>query len=178
MVPHRPHPPVASLWLLAAGADETALADEIRRLATRHECPVFHPHLTVLGDIPADPADCLAGSRAVAAAAPPFAVPVDDIVTGEAFYRSFYALFAAVPELLALRQAAIRQFRLDPGPFMPHVSLLYGPVEAAAKAASRAETASRWQGRPLRFDRLAITNSGNDVPIAGWHCVEIIPLSG
>ncbi len=92
-------------------------------------------------------------------------------MTSDLFFRSFYAGFPLAPELQALRAAAIGAFNLDPGPFTPHVSLLYGPVPAQPKAESAAEVAARWRGRQVRFDRLTITNSGNDVPIADWRCL-------
>jgi len=172
------HPPsaVTSLWILANEAEETDFIAEIGRLAARHGTPVFHPHLTLLGDIPADPATSSERVRALATAAPAFTVPVEDIVMTDAFYRSFYAGFPLPSALQALRTAAIREFSLDPGPFTPHVSLLYGPVPPDAKAASAAEVAQRWKGRAVRFDRLAITNSGNDVPISDWRCLLTIPL--
>lgn len=177
-VSHPAATPVTSLWLLAAAPDEAALTAEIEMLARQHGSPVFHPHLTLLGDIPAAPAALGAQARAIAAAAPAFEAEVQDIVTSDAYYRSFYAGFAIEPALARLRAAAIATFALDPGPFTPHVSLLYGPVEPEAKAASAAERRQVWNGRRVRFDRLAITNSGNDVPIPDWRCVEILPLVG
>ena len=59
---------------------------------------------------------------------------------------------------------------------MPHVSLLYGPVEAAAKAAAIAEINARLAGRPIRFDRIGIVTSGQDVPIADWRVVRSVAL--
>ncbi len=171
-----PAAPIASLWLLAAETDERDFIAEIERLAARHGTPVFHPHLTLLGDIPVAPFALEAQTRTIAAAAPAFVAPVEVIVTSDLFFRSFYAGFPLGPELQALRAAAMRELRLDPGPFTPHVSLLYGPVATDAKATSAAEVSKRWKGRELRFDRLAITNSGNDVPIPDWRCLLTIPL--
>ncbi len=111
-----PAAPIASLWLLAAETDERDFVAEIERLAARHGTPVFHPHLTLLGDIPANPLALEAQIRAIAAAAPAFAAPVEDIVTSDLFFRSFYAGFPLGPELQALRAAAIGAFNLDPGP--------------------------------------------------------------
>lgn len=106
---------------------------------------------------------------AIAAAAKKFSAPVTGIKTGDLFFRSFYAAFAVTPELGALRQAAERALDQNFGEFMPHVSLLYGPVEPAAKQ----QSASAWHAalaeRPITFDRLAMTNSANDVPIADWR---------
>ncbi|MFJ5368521.1 haloacid dehalogenase, partial [Bosea sp. CER48] len=91
----------------------------------------------------------------------------------DAFFRSFYARFSVSPALAKLKQ------ELDPegfGSFMPHVSLLYGPVEPTAKAAAIAEVNTRLAGRTIRFDRIGIVTSGQDIPIADWRVVASIGL--
>jgi 2'-5' RNA ligase len=168
--------PMASCWLLASADHEARLIDEIEGLAARHGTPVFHPHLTILGDVPRDPSELAPALRGLAASVPAFSAPVTDIVLSDAFFRSYYAAFPPVPELLRLRELAGELFEMEPGPFVPHVSLLYGPVEPVAKAASRVETAARHAGRVVRFDRIALTNSANEVPIADWRCVDIVAL--
>lgn len=165
-----------SYWLLASEEDDAFLSAEIARLAARHGAPVFRPHLTLLGDIARVPAPDVAMTRAIAGAAMPFALPISDIVTGESYFRSFYAAFELSPELLRLREATCRLCDADPGGFVPHVSLLYGPVGEAAKTESATETRARLKGRMIRFDRLALTNSANDVPIGDWRCLDIVPL--
>ena len=173
-----PTPPMASFWLLPAKEDEALLLAEIDRLALRHGTPRFHPHLTLLGDLARDPAALTAETRALAAVAAPFSLPIADIVTGEAFYRSFYALFRAGSPLDALRKTAAEMFSAAAEPFLPHVSLLYGPVEPGEKSASAAEVRARLKDQVIRFDRVALTNSANDVPVADWRIVACAPLGG
>ena len=169
-------PPMASFWLLAAPEDEAMLTAEIDRLAGRHATPQFHPHLTILGDIARDPATLIEQTRQIAAAANAFAAPIAGILGSDAYFRSFYAAFAENAPLRALRNAVEAAFGLPPGDFMPHVSLLYGPIDQAAKARSISEVAQHWNGRPIRFNRIALTNSSNDTPIAQWRCLHIEPL--
>jgi hypothetical protein len=102
-----------------------------------------------------------------------FAETVGAVETSEAYFRSFYARFAVAPPLVRLKQA------LDPqglDGFMPHVSLLYGAVEAAAKAAAAREIGERLAGRSIRFDRLCVVTSGQHIPIAEWRVVATAPL--
>ena len=62
--------------------------------------------------------------------------------------------------------------------FMPHVSLLYGEVEAGRKAAAAAEIRAKLSGQTVRFDRLEIVYSGDDVPVEDWETVEAFRLDG
>lgn len=172
------HHEFTSLWLLAAQEDESTLTGIVDVLAARHGTPRFHPHLTLLGDIPRAPDNMGDIARAIARTAPPFSAPVRDVVSGEAFFRSFYALFDVNRELAALRAAAEKEVAPAGESFMPHVSLLYGAVQEPDKSNSIGEIRSRLAGLPIRFDRLAITNSANDVPISEWQVLEVVPLGG
>lgn len=164
---------IHSLWLMPAPSDEAMLAGIVGSLSSRFGTPLFAPHLTLQGDTETTPA---ALERAIAAAAETikaFSEQVSVVEGSDAYFRSFYARFAVSPALAKLKQA------LDPAgyeSFMPHVSLLYGPVEAAAKAAAIAEIDARLAGRAIRFDRIGIVTSGQDVPIADWRVVSSVVL--
>lgn len=164
---------IHSLWLMPAAADEVMLTGIIGDLSGRFGTPLFAPHLTLQGDTETTPA---ALERAIAAAAETveaFPEQVSAVEGSDGYFRSFYARFAVSPSLTKLKQA------LDPegyASFMPHVSLLYGPVEAAAKAAAIAEINARLAGRAIRFDRVGIVTSGQDVPIADWRVVATVAL--
>lgn len=168
--------PVSSFWLMPGPEDARLLEGIVDELAARHHTPRFTPHLTLLGNVPLAPEGAEGLLAAIAQAAGPWASPVADIVTGAAFFRSFYALFDAEPSLGALRSATAETTGLDGGPFMPHISLLYGPVEAAAKAASAEAIRGRLKGRAIRFDHVVVTNSADHVPIDDWRVVFSRPL--
>lgn len=165
--------PIHSIWLMPAVPDETLLAGIVSDLSGRFGTPLFTPHLTIAGDTDR-PVTALAA--AIAQAAKEVAASSDTVTgieTSEMFFRSFYARFAVSAPLAALKQ------KLDPQagePFMPHVSLLYGPVAAGPKAQAAAEIASRLTGRTIRFDRLCVVTSGQHVPIEQWRVVETANL--
>lgn len=166
-------PQIYSLWLMASPSDEAMLTGLVGDLAGRFGTPLFAPHLTLQGDtaMPPDALECAAMAAAETVAA--FAEPVAVVEGSDAFFRSFYARFAVSQPLAALKQA------LDPegvDSFMPHVSLLYGPVEAAAKAAAIAEVNARLAGRTIQFDQIGIVTSGQDIPIAEWRVVASVRL--
>ncbi|WP_377844444.1 haloacid dehalogenase [Bosea sp. UC22_33] len=164
---------IHSLWLMPAPADEAMLAGIVGDLSSRFGTPLFAPHLTLQGDTETPPERLEQAITAAAGAVETFAEPVSVVEGSDAYFRSFYARFAVSPALATLKQG------LDPesfASFMPHVSLLYGPVEVAAKAAAIAEIDARLAGRPIRFDRIGIVTSGQDVPIADWRVVASVAL--
>jgi len=167
--------PIHSIWLMPAPANEAMLTAVVRELADRFGAPFFAPHLTLRGDTEQPLAELERAIEAAARQVEPFSEPVACVEGSEAFFRSFYARFAICPALAALKRA------LDPeglDSFMPHVSLLYGPVEAAAKAEAIGEIDKRLAERPIRFDRIGVVTSGQDVPIANWRVVASLRLGG
>ena len=167
-----------SYWLLARDADEAAFLAEIASLADRLAAPRFHPHLTLAGDLAAAGADLGGGLAAIVAGIGGFEAPVAEIAGSEAYFRSFYARFDLADPLPELRRRAFAAAdRIATDAFMPHVSLVYGPVEPAAKAAARAEVAARWTGRPIGFDRVALVRSSSSIPIADWRIEAVAALA-
>ncbi|MGX5736290.1 2'-5' RNA ligase family protein [Bosea thiooxidans] len=167
--------PIHSIWLLAEPSDEAFLTGLVRELSQRFGTPFFAPHLTLRGDTEQPVAELERAIETAARHVEPFSEPVVCVEGSEAFFRSFYARFAICPALAALKRA------LDPeslDSFMPHVSLLYGPVEAAAKGEAISEIDKRLAGRPIRFDRIGVVTSGQDVPIADWRVVSSVRLGG
>ncbi|MGO4287161.1 2'-5' RNA ligase family protein [Bosea sp. TAB14] len=159
---------IHSLWLLPAADDEAMMAALVGELSGRFGTPIFAPHLTLRGDTPTPPAALERAVAEAAATVEAFAEPVAVVEGSDAFFRSFYARFAVSSPLAKLKRA------LDPDgldSFMPHVSLLYGPVVAAAKAEAIREVNARLAGRSIRFDRIGVVTSGQDVPIAEWRVV-------
>lgn len=154
------------------------LTSIVDALAARHGTPRFRPHLTLAPDATCGVEAWQTIVPRLAQAFAPVESAVADIVLSELFYRSFYALFPAAPALVSLRSAAHAGAGVPETPFTPHVSLLYGPVLEGPKQASAAEIRSRLAGRTIRFDRLALTNSGDHVPIATWEALLTVPLTG
>jgi hypothetical protein len=165
--------PIHSIWLMPNAADGALLSGIVTELSRRFGTPLFTPHLTVKGDTDM-PQPALAAAIADAAGqVAAFSEIVEGIETSETFFRSFYARFAVSSPLAALKRQLDSQAS---EPFMPHVSLLYGPVAAGPKAAAAAEIETRLNGRSIRFDRLCVVTSGQDIPIDQWRIVETAVL--
>jgi hypothetical protein len=166
--------PIHSIWLMPNEADGVLLSGIVSGLSQRFGSPLFTPHLTVRGDSDRPLAELAAAIIQAASEVPAFAEAVSGIETSEAFFRSFYARFSIAPPLAALKQMLDGQASEA---FMPHVSLLYGAVAAGPKAEAAAEISKLLTGRPIRFDRLCVVTSGQDVAIDQWRIVATATLA-
>ena len=168
-----------SVWLMP----ESDWAREFKRivddLADRFETPRFVPHLTLIGGQPFDRVDLGRRVKSLVAGSRSIWRPIVDVTLGDAYFRSFYALFGAEGALLSLKQRTDRAvLGVEQAGFIPHVSLLYGTVEAGRKAAAGVEIRAKLTGQTVRFDRIEIVYSGDDVPVEHWETVEAFRLDG
>ena len=166
--------PIHSIWLMPAPEDAKLLSGLVAELSSRLGTPLFTPHLTIAGDTDRPVTTLTAAIAEAAREIRAFSETVAAIETSEAFFRSFYARFAVSPPLATLKQWLDGEATQA---FMPHVSLLYGPVAAGPKAQAAAEVSRTLTGRAIRFDRLCVVTSGQNVPIAEWRVVETAMLA-
>ncbi len=169
---------VYSVWLMPDAAWARELKTIVEDLAGRFSTPRFQPHLTLIGGQPFDCEDLKRRLAPAVTGVATVARPILDVVTGDAYFRSFYALFGAEGGLGDLRRRVnVAVLGADPGNFMPHVSLLYGAVEPGPKDAAAAKVRAAVTGRTVTFDRVEIVRSGDDVPIEDWESVAAFALA-
>lgn len=166
-------PHIHSIWLMPSAEDGAFLSSLVADLAGRFGTSLFAPHLTVRGDTDLPVAALEAGIAEAAATIPVFREAVAAIETSDAYFRSFYARFRISAPLEQLKQQLDSELA---GSFMPHVSLLYGPVAPAPKASAAAEFQRMLTGRAITFDRLCVVRSGQDIPISEWAVIETAQL--
>lgn len=176
--------PVA-FWLLPADPDAAWLTDRMDVLAARHRGPRFAPHVTLhvgtrAPDLAIEPI-----LAALARRSAPLTLECRDSGHSAAYYKTLFVRFAAdradAAALVRLREELVQALSAAGAPasdyaFDPHLSLLYGNLDAAARQALAA--AERLAGRRLRFDRLAAVRpapgSSDLAQVADWelfgHC--------
>ena len=163
-----------SLWLMPEGAAHDRLAALIGRLATRFGTAPFAPHVTLLPGVPGPERDVLETARTLAAELAP--VPVGFSVL-DGLEHHFRCLFLRVQASKALREAHARaatRFGREPeASFDPHLSLVYGTLDAQMKTELvrelATETTTRFDARRLRVWR-------TEGPVGEWRELGTLAL--
>ena len=165
-----------SIWLMPVAAQQASLTNTVARLSGFLGGEVFAPHVTIQGDLAMSPEEL---SRLVAALAERVTVQiwrVQQVESSDHFFRCLYLRFGAEPGFEAL-QGAVRAFtQTDDGlsPFA-HLSLAYGQA-GAGHSKARMDLLDEFALREIVFDRLAISRSSKNLPIADWRCMVLYPL--
>jgi 2'-5' RNA ligase len=196
-----------SLWFAPAqGSSVRAVLDrEIATQAAKHNTPTFEPHVTLLGDVRcADDAQARAAAEAFARRTKPFRVSFLGVATGATVYQCVFlkcvnegalpAANARMREVCA--EAGLQQGEgaaaAAPAPpaYMPHLSLLYAPIDPQQRAQAAAEATARLYG-PESDYRTLLADDGfdartvslwhtplDDPSLASWRLVAEVALGG
>jgi 2'-5' RNA ligase len=166
-----------SIWLVPAEAEAPRLQGWIDRLAGELGTVAFSPHVTLLGGLDAD-ADPDTAQRALAwlADQSPLSLSLARLDDEATHFRAVTLRAEPTGRLLAIRAAIENALATAGGPFLPHLSLLYGDLDAATKRAH-----GEALGIPLPieavFDGIELWRTDeSDVP--GWRRLARIPLHG
>jgi hypothetical protein len=167
-----------SIWLMPSAADLAELQALVNEVAPQFGEPAFVPHVTVQGDLALPLASVTEHVRSSAAACAPQRWQVLDVERSDFFYRCLYLRFEQGDAFDSLQRAAEAFSKTADGlsPY-PHLSLAYGRVAPHQLALFEA-LRTRFNGRTITFDRLAVCLSSKDTPIADWKCVADAPLTG
>ncbi len=124
------------LWFSPGGAVRARLRRLIKRLSTRYGTEAFVPHVTLLGGLAGARDDVLARSESLAHRIPPFAIRLTRADMHDYFFEALFVHIRHSPALMRANRLARSVFGKPGGKkFMPHLSLLYGDLPAAAKGA-------------------------------------------
>jgi 2'-5' RNA ligase len=124
-----------SLWLMPKGATRERLAAQIERLAERLGTARFAPHVTLLAGIPGPESNVVDTARALAGELGPLSLEPSGVDATETHFRCLFFRVQASGALRAAQAHAARRFGREPDPsFDPHLSLVYGTLDAGVKA--------------------------------------------
>jgi hypothetical protein len=160
-----------SIWLLPHHDDARPLRRLMSRLRDALGGPSFPPHVTLLS------VRAHADAASIAARIDePVAIELTGVDFGRTVHQSLYApVQPSVPLERARRVAAVATGARLGSPWMPHVSLHYGVLDAASRAVARAVLADAPLPIVLRATRVAAWATSG--PAEGWRRLSEAPLS-
>lgn len=165
-----------SLWLRPTGPVLERLQELIRRLTARFGGTWPRPHVSLLSGIELTREGAEARLAALAERLRPIPIRLGALEGRNDPFRCFYAAVEPCQELRDAHLAAREVFEVAPStPFEPHLSLLYGRVDAPTKAHLARELGGRLD---LSFvaTSVQLVNASAAVPVARWHALHEVPL--
>lgn len=165
-----------ALWLRPTGPVLERLQELIRRLTARFGGAWPKPHVALLSGIELMSEGAEARLAQLAGRLKPIPVRLGTLEGRNEHWRCFYASVEDSPELIAAHEAAREVFEIQPTePFEPHLSLLYGRIDAPTKARLAKEFGGRLN---LSFTATSVqlVNATAAVPVAHWHTLYEQPL--
>lgn len=145
-----------SLWLMPEGEAHETLAGQIERLADRLGTVRFAPHVTLLPGLPGPESNVIDAARAFAGELGPSTLEPSSVDGTDAHFRCLFFRVRASEALRAAHARAARRFGREPeASFDPHLSLVYGTLDAQVKAALSRELA-RPMPAPFEVRRLHV----------------------
>ncbi len=114
-----------SLWLTAERKTQDFLRGLIRGHGERFKTEAFEPHVTLFPSVPGEPAEIFKKVGKLTQALS-FYVSSGKVSYTDEFFKCLFVEIARNVELDDLRYKAARMFDLEPEPYLPHISLLYG----------------------------------------------------
>jgi len=153
-----------SLWLVPDGPEAQATAALIGELSARFGTPTFAPHVTLLGGLAVDPETAVTTAGDLAAGLTDLSVRFEGLEHSGDYFRA-----------LVVRRAQAA-FPSEPvGPFVPHLSLLYGAVPVETRRHLAAEVR---ESAPAAIVMRHLDVVATEGAVAQWRRLARLPLSG
>ena len=170
-------------WLVPAeGPVRDRLAGVIARLAAEHGTPVFAPHVTINGNVDAEPDAAARVIEQLVAGVPPFEVTLSGPGYEPEYFRSLYLRAEPSAQLTALHEAGQRAWGLDISgisgtPYRPHLSLLYARHLPEERKPAIADGLGLALPVTIRVDAAEVWADFRD-EVTRWRRVARVPLAG
>ena len=163
-----------SLWLALEGPANTRLREVIAGLVGRLGGPPFEPHLTLLPGLAGPEPALVARGAELAGSLASFPVRLTRVGGRDEYFRCLYVEADGGAALAdAFRRACRALGHFPREPFFPHLSLAYGRLEPAARAALCKELAPLVQGRGAARQLSLVRTEG---PVSAWSTLATWPL--
>jgi 2'-5' RNA ligase len=165
-------------WLVpAAGPVRDRLAGVIAGLAAEHGTPVFAPHVTINGNVDAEPDAAARVLEQLVAGVPPFEVTLSGPGYEPEYFRSLYLRAEPSARLTALHEAGRRAWGIEGPAYRPHLSLLYARQLPEERKPAIADGLGLALPVTIRVDAAEVWGDFRD-EVTRWRRVARVPLTG
>jgi 2'-5' RNA ligase len=162
-----------SIWL-HPGKTREDLSHLITMIAGRLGTPAFPPHITLAGEVDADPEKLGKQISWIASVTDPFKVRSDKFgYQKESFFKAFYFEIEPGKRLLDLRKLAAKALHIPVRPYLPHISLVYGHPGDEARKKLITELGN-WLPLTVEITRISLRKT--DGPVSAWSLIKEFEL--
>ena len=165
-----------SLWLVPDGPEAQAIAALIGEISARFGTPTFAPHVTLLGGLSVDAEAAVEAAGQLAAGLSDLSIRFEGLEHSADYFRALVVRVAPDLPILDARRRAQAAFPSEPvGPFVPHLSLLYGTVPVETRRHLAAEVR---ESAPAAIVMRHLEVVATEGTVAEWRRLARLPLSG
>lgn len=165
-----------SLWLVPDGPEAQAIAALVGELSARFGTPTFAPHVTLLGGLGVEAETAVSVAGQLAAGLPDLSIRFEGLEHSADYFRALVVRVAPDLPILEARRRAQAAFPSEPvGPFVPHLSLLYGTVPVETRRHLAAEVR---ESAPTAIVLRHLDVVATEGAVTAWRRLARLPLAG
>ena len=123
-----------SLWLVPSGDVRRRLSKIISQLSKKYSTPIFEPHVTLIADVESTEKDVTNKTTLLANRIRPYRTTLANMDYSDNYYMPLFIKVSKTKQVTAANMKAREIFgRLSDPPYKPHLTLLYGNIDAQEK---------------------------------------------
>jgi hypothetical protein len=164
-----------SLWLVPDGPEAQAISALIGEMSARFGTPPFAPHVTLVGGLGADPDAVVERARDLSRLLRDFSLRFEGLEHSADYFRALVVRVAPDLPILDARRRAQMAFPSESfGPFVPHLSLLYGTLPVETRRHLAAEARDSAPGAMVMKSLEVVLTEGEP---GAWRHLARLPLT-
>jgi len=169
-----------SIWLMPEDEINEKLSKTISKLCRKYNCPIFNPHVTLIGKIDADEEEIIKKAKKLAKKIKPFEIKLSHPECLENYFKCLFMKVEETEEVMSAGKLALEHFNLN-GIYFPHLSLVYGNFNPSLKKPLM-QIGNLLKGLKFKVRYLYIYQTekyaeNRKIQIQNWEKIAKIPLS-
>lgn len=158
-----------SLWLTLDQDTENRLSKTINDIARQFACPVFAPHITLLGEIDGKPDTLVRAAERQLSGVAAHECRVRNVNGSDDFFTSLVLDLQLDDEFRRARSAVARDLgRECPGEYHPHISLGYGIPNCPDRCHLIERLEKTYRGIRIKIRGYSLVTAAKTTPIDEW----------